>query len=179
MKDDQKAVKEILSGNESALREFYLRFQPRLVAFIKAKIEDPHDAEEVLQDTLLATLESLRDFSFRSSLNTFICSIAMHKIIDYYRRKKIKNIVFSKIPEMESILSTLIGPEDVFDKNLIKSKVKETFRKITPVYSTILKMKYLYGYSVVEIAEKLSISFKSAESMLFRARKAFVAAYSL
>lgn len=177
--NERDLVKRILSGNEKALLYFFRHFQRSLAGYISKKIANEADVEEILQDTLLATIEGLRDFSFRSSLFTFICSIANHKIIDFYRRKKIKNIVFSKLPEVEPLLSTLLGPEEKLDEELLRQKIKETFKAITPKYEKILKLKYIYGYSVAEIAQKLSISFKSAESQLFRARKAFAAVFVL
>lgn len=179
MIDEKRLVAQILQGNEKALRKFFCHFQPRLLSFIKNKIADQNDAEEILQDTLLATLEGLRDFAFRCSLFTFICSIANHKVIDFYRKKRIKRIAFSKFLEIEPLISTFFGPEDALDEELLRQKIRETFAKIAPKYSRILKLKYIYGYSVEEIAAKLSVSFKSAESTLFRARKAFSAAYSL
>src|SRR3989344_8660593 len=175
--NEKQLVDQILKSNERSLRFFYRHFQPRLLTYIKNKIADCADAEEILQDTLLATIEGLRDFAFRSSLFTFICSIANHKIIDFYRRKKIKNIVFSKLGDIETLLSNLIGPEDSYDAELLRQKIKATFKNLTPNYRVILRLKYIYGYSVEEIARKLSISFKSAESQLFRARKAFAAVY--
>lgn len=177
--DEKKIVREILTGNETTLRFFYTHFARPLRGFIAHRIGSEEDAEEILQDVLLATLEGLRDFSFRSSLFTFICSIANHKVIDFYRKKRIKNIVFSKLGDIEPLLCSLFGPEEALDEEILKEKIKKTFQKITPSYSKILKLKYIYGYSVTEIAHVLSISFKSAESQLFRARRAFVTNFSL
>ena len=177
--NEVELVRGILKGQEKDLRKFLHHFERPLSTYISKRVENPEDREEILQDTFLATLEGLRDFSFRSSLFTYICSIANHKVIDYYRKKKIKNIVFSKISEIEPLLATLLGPEEALDEELLRQKIKTTFKKLTPMYEKILKLKYIYGYSVSEIAEKLSISFKSAESQLFRARRAFVSAYSI
>ena len=175
--DEHKIITEILAGKEKALRLFYRHFQPSLFTFIKHRINNENDVEEILQDTFLATIEALRDFSFRSSLFTFICSIANHKIIDFYRKKKIKSILFSRIIEVEPLLVSLLGPENEFDETLLRQKIKETFSNLAPKYSLILRLKYIYGYSVSEIAQKLSISFKSAESQLFRARRAFASSF--
>ena len=175
--NEKEVVAAILRGNESVLRLFYKHFQYPLYSYIKKKIDGNQDVEEIMQDTLVATIEGLRDFSFRCSLFTYICSIANHKVIDFYRKKKIKNIVFSKIAQVEPLISTLFGPEELLEDELLRQKIKQTFRNIAPNYSLILKLKYIYGYSVGEIADKLSISFKSAESQLFRARKAFASIY--
>lgn len=179
MHHERQMVERILKGDESVLREFYRHYQPRLLTYISHKVASVNDAEEILQDVLLATIEGLRDFSFRCRLFTYICSIANHKVIDYYRRKKIKNIVFSKLADVEPFLATMFGPEEVLDEELFRSKINLTFARLSPKHRIILQLKYIYGYSVEEIAKRLSISFKSAESLLFRARRAFVLEYSL
>jgi RNA polymerase sigma-70 factor, ECF subfamily len=177
--NEKEIIEGILKGDEKSLRIFYRHYKRSLLTYIGARIADPHDVEEILQDTLFNTIEGLRDFAFRCSLFTFICSIANHKIIDFYRKKKVKSIIFSRAFSLEQMLSTLFGPEDDLDEALLKQKIEATFSKIPPNYRKILKFKYVYGYSVEEIAGKLAISFKSAESHLFRARKAFVAAYTI
>lgn len=179
MTDEKQLVTAILEGKEAALWKFYRYYSPRLLTFIRRKIENENDAEEILQDSLLATIEGLRDFSFRCSLLTFVCAITMHKIIDFYRKKKLKNIVFSRIKDIESLVFTLVGPENALDEELVKQKIKAVFGRLNPTYRLILELKYIQGYTVTEIADKLAISFKSAESQLFRARKAFVQIYSI
>lgn len=175
--NERKIVAGIICGDEKALRTFYKYYKSSLLTFIKDRIDNEADCEEILQDTLLSTIEALRDFSFRSSLFTFICSIAKRKAIDFYRKRKIKKIVFSQLPAAEPFFATFFGPEEAFDEEYIKEKIRETFSKIAPKYKKILKLKYIYGYSVKEIAQNLSITFKSAESRLFRARQAFVKEY--
>lgn len=177
--DEKKMVQEILSGSERTLWYFYKHFQKSLASYIKNKIADPNDAEEILQDTFLSALEGLRDFSFKSKIFTYLCAIANHKIIDHYRKKKIKSILFSKLSDFEPLVSAIIGPEEKLDDALLREKIQQTFNKLSPKYRRILQLKYVDGFSVDEIAEKLAISFKSAESTLFRARRAFVVAYSL
>lgn len=174
---DKEIVKGILNGDEKSLRIFYTRYKPSLSTFIRKKISDEKDVEEILQDTLIASIEAMRDFSYRCSLFTYICSIANHKIIDHYRRQKIKTVFFSKVKDASSIIDVIFDPEKEFDAKILKSKIKFTLEKLSPGYSVILRMKYIEGYSVQEIAEKLAISFKTVESRLFRARKAFEMEY--
>ncbi len=176
--DDQTLVDRILNREERALYEFYARYKGKLFLFIHRKVDKESDCEEILQDTLFAFLEALRDFHGKSSVKTFLFSICSHKIIDYYRRKKLKHIVFSQLPQLENLVSPLIQPEEALDKTLIKEKISRVFAEILPRYREILVYKYVEGRSVEDIASILRLSFKSAESRLFRARKAFVDSYT-
>ncbi|HLB60621.1 MAG TPA: RNA polymerase sigma factor, partial [Patescibacteria group bacterium] len=171
--EDRILVSGILNGDESALRAFYIAHASRIAGFIRQRIGLEKDVEELTQDTFMAALEALRDFSFRCTVSTFLCSIAKRKIVDHYRREKIKRIVFSQIPQIESILMLLTTPEDKLDQALLVEKIEETFNRLAPRYRQILKLRYVEGFTVHEIAQELSMSFKSVESMLFRARRAF------
>lgn len=174
---DQELIAHILSGDKRALRSFYERFTPKLVSYIQSKIANSADAEEVLQDTLFAFLEAIRDFHGSSSLSTFLYAICHHKIIDYYRKKKIKQFVFSQMPNLESLISSGKNPEEELDMTILKEKIQYVLSRLLPQYRQMLVSKYIEQRSVSEIAQKFALSLKGAESQLFRARKAFVALF--
>jgi RNA polymerase sigma-70 factor (ECF subfamily) len=95
-------------------------------------------------------------------------------VVDFYRRKKLKHVLFSQMPQLETLVSPLLGPEEELDAALIRDKIHVVLAQLLPIHRQVLVLKYLDHVSVADIASKLSISFKSAESRLFRARKAFV-----
>jgi len=178
IEDDKLLVQQLLSRNERALNDFYHTYAPQLLGFIRAKIGIEADVEEIAQDTLFALLEGLRDFTFQSSLKTYLFSIAHHKIVDFYRKKKLKKIVFSQIASgLDLIRAEGVEPEELLTRQMIEEKITTILNKLTPRYGQILVLKYVEGRNVVEIAGRMSLSFKSAESLLFRARKAFVKLY--
>lgn len=175
--DETETIDRILRGDRRALSVFYQTYAPKLERYLGTKVGSPADAEEILQDTLFAFLEAIRDFAGSSSLQTFLFSICNHKIIDFYRRKKFKHIVFSAVPQLEALVSPLLNPEEELDSALLKEKIHRVFDQLLPHYRHILTLKYIDNLSVNEIAHKLSVTFKSAESRIFRARKAFVEAF--
>ena len=172
--DDRTLISQILARDRHALAFFYRRYTPRLSAFIRQKINNPSDAEEILQDTLFAFLEAIRDFQGASSVQTFLFSICRNKIIDFYRRKKIKQIVFSQTHNLEALVSPIFNPEEELDTVLLKEKIHIVLGNILPQYRNLLVLKYIENLTVAQIASRLAVTLKSAESQLFRARKAFV-----
>lgn len=176
--EEQKLLKRLLSRDPSAVREFYDLYSPLLLRFIKRKIDNDSDVEEIAQDVLFAFLEGARDFTGKCKLSTYICSIANNKIIDHYRKKKIKRVMFSQIPQgLELLISEEGGPEEILTNTFLKEKITAVFASLTPLYAKVLILKYVEGRSVDETADILKCSYKSAESVLFRARKAFVKLY--
>ncbi len=175
---DKKLIEKIINKDEKAFFEFYQKNKSRLFNFINRQIQNREDSEEVLQDSFLALIDGLRDFRGQSSLKTFLFSIAKNKAINKLRKKKIKNFLFSHLPKniIESIASVLMNEE--LDRKLLTEKINKTFKKLPNDYALVLRLKYKEGYKVAEIAKKLQLSFKAAESLIFRARQAFIKLYS-
>jgi len=175
--EDMELVARILAKDKKALYRFYQTYEPKLASYIAHKVANPHDAEEILQDTLFAFLDSIRDFHGESSIKTYVYAICSHKIVDYYRKRKLKQYVFSRVPFLDDLVSPLGTPDEKLEQHLLAVKLSDTFDRLLPQYATVLRAKYELGLSVAEIAKKCAISFKSAESTLFRARRAFVRAF--
>ena len=176
-RDERDLVAKILARDRRALSFFYRHYTPRLSALIRQKIDNQGDAEEVLQDTLFAFLEAIRDFQGNSQLSTFLYAIGNHKIIDYYRRRKLRQVVFSRTPNLEALISPMLNPEEELDTTIMKEKIHRGLARIMPRYRQLIVSKYEEDLSVAEIAKKFALSLKGAESQLFRARKAFVALF--
>ncbi len=172
--NDTNLVTRLFAHDRHTVSAFYRQYAPQLRRYISTRVNSSEDAEEILQDTLFSFLEALRDFQGKSSVRTYIFSICQHKIIDFYRKKKLKHLVFSQMPQLERLISPMIGPEEELDATLVKEKINAVLSRLIPVHREVLTLKYWEQVSVEDIARKLSISFKSAESRLFRARRAFV-----
>ncbi len=175
---EEKLINQILIGNKKAHRIFYRKYQAKLLGFIKKKVGNLQDSEEILQDVFTSAFLSLPNFSAKSSLYTWLCSITRHEICDFYRKKKIKTIVFSKFPFLEKLVSKALSPELALQEKEIKSRILRTFKSLSEGYCRILRLKYIEEKTVKEIADILGKSIKSTESLLFRARVAFQKQYS-
>jgi len=173
--DDQEKqlVADILAGKQKAVREFYRKYRPRLENYLRGKVSSPTEVEEILQDTFLAALNSLPNFNFRSRLFSYLCAIANHEVADFYRRKKIKTLLFSRFPFLETLASKALTPEEEILKKELKEEIKKVLAKLSPYHRQLLRLKYLRQFSIKEIAQKLKTTPKAVESALGRARKNF------
>ena len=171
--EDKELVAQVLTGNKKATRKFYKAYERRLLNFILRKVSNRKDAEEILQDTFVSAFDSLPLFSHRASLFTWLCAIARHEIIDFYRKKKLKTIIFSRLPFLKKIVDRALGPELTLQEKEMKQKIFNTFKNLSEGYSQILRLKYIEGLTIAQIAFKLGKTVKAVESKLFRARLSF------
>ncbi len=176
MRED-KLVGGLLKGDKRAINLFYKTFKPKIAAYFKNKISSKKDAEEVVQDVFITVLQSLPTFKGNASLGTWIFAICKHEAADYFRKKKIKTIVFSRFPFLEKIVDKALGPELALQEKEAKVKIAATFNRINEGYAQILRLKYIEGLTMAQIAGKLGKTVKAVESKLSRARVAFQKEY--
>ncbi|MFN4212969.1 MAG: RNA polymerase sigma factor [Microgenomates group bacterium] len=171
---DKDLLEKLIKKDEKALFKFYRKFNLAIFNFLYRQLNDKHLAEEVTQDVFLDFIESLRDFRGQCSLKTFLFTIARNKVIDIIRKKKIKKILFSALsPYVVEGLKTIFLDEEI-EKKELAAKIKKVFKKLPNDYQLVLRLKYVEGEKVKSIAHKLSLGFKATESLIFRARKAFI-----
>lgn len=85
---DRLLVARIRAGDAAAWRDCIERFEGRLTAFAMARLRDAALAEDIVQDTFLGFLTSLPNFDERATaVETFLFTIAAHKIIDILRQR--------------------------------------------------------------------------------------------
>lgn len=173
---DQNLIQRLQHKDEQALREFYLQYKDSLLQYLQRTLSND-DAEEVLQDSFMHTLDALRNFRGQSSLKTFLYSIAKRKAVDKLRRKSIKRVLFSCFPEKFVDSLATVFMKDTLDQKHLERKIEKIFQELPNDYSLVIRLKYKEGYKISEIAKKVNLSPKATESLLFRARKAFMLTY--
>ena len=159
------------------MEDFYKKYYLGVKKFVSQKIDDEGVAKELTNDIMMAAMMCRSNFNGKCNEFSWICSIAKHKIIDYYRKKKIKTILFSANPIFEEIADKALTPERDVLKNELKEEIKKTFGEINTGYKEILRLKYIEGMKVSEIAKNLKLTIKAVESKLIRAKKKFKEAW--
>lgn len=166
--------------NQKHERQFvdnYKLYHKRLLVYINKQLRDISASEEVYQDIMIEYAEDVRAGKVIESVSAYLYGIARHKIADRFRRKRIKQILMSALPEQFINTCASVLFQDSTQQNDIRDKILRILAKLPNDYALIIRLKYIEGMPVKQIARSLSMSFKSVESMLFRARKLFAQLY--
>jgi len=122
-------------------------YRKRLVRLVEQKVGRPEDVEEIVQESLIAAWDSLPTYKAKSDLFTWLGAIARHEIADFYRRRKLKQIVFSRLPFLKNLVSEALGPELAYQELETKRKILRTLKGLSEGYSQVLRLKYIEGLS--------------------------------
>ena len=182
---DRELVRRMLAGEEEAFTAFFDGHFPRLYRFALRRMgEDADAAEDVAQSALCKAIAQLRTYRGEAALFTWLCTFCRHEISAYYRRGPARRPerLIEDSPEIRAALDSLSaaldqGPEGALYRKEIARLVQVTLDTLPASYGDALEWKYILGLPVLEVASRLGIGLKAAESLLFRAREAFREAF--
>ena len=178
---DRALVLRMLAGEEAAFEEFFQTNFPRLYRFALIRLGYDEDAaEEVVQTTLCKAIGKLETYRGEAALFTWLCTFCRHEMSAHFKKLKREPSVIGLVedsPEvcsvLESLAQTLDDPEESVHRSEISRLVQVTLDYLPPKYGDALEWKYIQGLNVKEIAARLNVGPKAAESLLTRAREAF------
>ncbi len=172
----------MLRGDERAFEEFFNRYFPGLYRFALIRMNCEHEnAEEVVQATLCNAISKLGTYRGEATLFTWLCTYCRHEVSAFYRKRNRQppSVELQEdVPEIGAALASLAalendGPEGTLLRKEIARLVQATLDLLPGRYGDALEWKYIDGLSVREIADRLGLGPKAAESLLTRARQAF------
>src|SRR6188768_2701064 len=84
---DRLLIARIRAGEQEAWAECIARFEGRLLAFVDSRLRDRATSEDVVQETFLGFLVGLPNYKDETPIESFLFSIAAHKLTDVLRRQ--------------------------------------------------------------------------------------------
>jgi RNA polymerase sigma-70 factor (ECF subfamily) len=83
---DRLLIQQIRQGDSRAWETLIARYEGRLLAFVQRRLRDRSASEDVVQETFVGFLNSLPNFDDRRELQTYLFTIAAHKLTDHLRK---------------------------------------------------------------------------------------------
>ncbi len=84
---EAELIAKIRAGDSAAWQELIDRFEGRLLAFVNSRLRNRPASEDVVQETFMGFLVSLPNYDDRTPLESYLFSIAAHKLTDQMRRE--------------------------------------------------------------------------------------------
>jgi len=165
------------SGDQHALELLLARYQPSLYRFGLRMCRHDQDAQDVVQDTLLAAARSLREFRGEASLSTWLYTITRSFCIKKRRRSKFapQSEVSLDATEGRDALEArdpARGPEELAQGRELEAALEQAIRALEPGQREVLLLRDVEGLSAPEAAEVTGLSVQAVKSRLHRARVA-------
>jgi RNA polymerase sigma-70 factor (TIGR02960 family) len=181
------------AGDEDAFRKLTEPYRRELDLHIYRIVGSRQDAEDLLQETLLAAWGGLERFEERASVRAWLYRIATNRSLDALRatRRRPEDRRAPQMPEptrwneplwlepypdalLEGIPDDAPGPEARYEtREAIALAFIVGLQHLPPQQRAVLVMRDVLGFRAAEVAEMLQTSQASVNSLLRRAREAF------
>lgn len=161
-------------GDDAALTELINRYSPSIYRFGMKMCRHEQDAQEVLQDTLLAAARNLPDFRGQSSLSTWLYAIARSHCIKRRRRNVGEPATLEPIHELRAeAVPELVdaqAPDERAAARELELALERAIEELEPMYREVLVLRDVEGLTAPEVGKVLELSVEAVKSRLHRAR---------
>jgi len=164
-------------SDSKAIVKFYKFYSPKILSYLSKKLPRFEDAEDLTNDVFLDAIDSLSLLKKKDCTQAWLCKIAHNKMVDFYRKKKIKSILLSQMPFLQIVANEINQPDFQYEKGKIRDRIESVLHNLSQKYQKILRLHYEEKVSVKQLSQVFNLSFKATESLLFRARQSFKLAY--
>ena len=139
-------------------------FYKHLSNFIRQRIAEPHDAEDILHDALYKAQRNIHTIQDQTKLTSWLFQIVRRTIIDFYRKK-------DRSVELDD--STLDTNEEATsnENEAIGSCLKDLITQLPEKYRVALEFTELEDMSQIELSKQLGLSNSGAKSRVQRGRQ--------
>ncbi len=140
------------------------RFSDRILNFIKTKVNDPLEAEDILSEVFEKIHRKLGSLKDREKLVPWMFQISRNAITDHYRKKDSVRVDVSEVPVLADEM-----PEH--EKMDLDKCLAVFVGKLPEKYRDPIQLSELDGLKQAEVAERLGLSLSATKSRILRGRE--------
>jgi RNA polymerase sigma-70 factor (ECF subfamily) len=140
-------------------------------------LQNPQDAEDVLQETFIKAYSHLKNFDGRSNVSTWLYRIATNEALMMIRRRKPESLSIEEPVQTEGydqepiqIVDWCCLPEESFMSDEVNAQLDEAIDKLPPSLRIVFILRDIQGLSTRETSQVLELSEMAVKTRLSRAR---------
>lgn len=167
-RDDPHLIQRIASGDRLAMQVLFGRHRVRVFRFILRFVRDEAGAEDILAEVFLDVWRQAGKFEGRSSVSTWLLSIARFKALSFVRQRR-------EAPYDEEAAAEIADdaddPEIEIAKRDKSAALRQCLQKLTVEHREIIDLIYYHEKTVEEVAQITGVPAATVKTRLFYARQ--------
>jgi len=170
-------LRRATAGDQSALELLFARNNRGLYQTALRLLGNPEDAEDALQEGMLAAYRNLRHFEGRSQFSTWLTRIVINAAL-MRRRSRRTHLAVSldetdrdeQVPAVERFPDDGPSPEEIYAGYELSERLRENLEGLSPVLRRAFELRAIAGLTADEAAKTLGVSRNTLKARLWRAR---------
>lgn len=176
--DDAALLEALRAGDSAALAAVFDAYADRLYRLALGLLQDPVEAEDVVQEAFLTLMTHLDRFEGRSRVGTWLYRVAYNASLDRLRQRQPE-----PLPEQDSegpddppmpraLVEWRLTPEEILADAEALAELDQAVAELPEALRAVFILRDIEGLSTAETAEALGISPGAVKVRLHRARLA-------
>src|SRR6184192_4062015 len=151
---------------DQRISEVVKREEPRLRSFIRRRVRDPRDAEDILQDVFYELVEANRLLMPIEHVTGWLFRVARNRITDLFRKKRPETFSDAavededgELPQIEDLLpSPDAGPEALYVRNQLLDELEFALDELPDEQREVFVAHELEGRSFKELSAESGVN---------------------
>jgi RNA polymerase sigma factor (sigma-70 family) len=166
---DAACLKPMARDQDRRISEIFTREQFRLRSFIRRRVPDPRDAEDILQDVFYELVEANRLLMPIDHVTGWLFRVARNRITDLFRKKKPESFSDNAIADEDDELlqfedllpSPDAGPEALYARGVLLAALELAVDELPEEQRTVFVAHELEGRSFKQMAADTGVSMNT------------------
>ena len=156
----------MMAQQDQQISEAIEREKPRLRNFIRKRVADQSDAEDILQEVFYELVEAYRMMRPVEQVTAWLFRVARNRMTDLFRNKKreVSSEIAGKMEDGEELLwedllpSPEAGPEAAYARGVLLAEMDAALDELPEEQREVFVAHEFLGYSFKELAEQTGVS---------------------
>lgn len=170
------------AGDYDAFEKLVEKYQRRIYTLASRILHNPHDAEEIVQETFIAVLEHLADFQEQALFSTWLIRIATNRSLKSLAKRNTRAAISldtppgddegKNLPHPDFIATWKEEPSAIAANREIGELIARELETLDEKHRLVFILRDIEGLSTEETADMLGITVSNTKVRLLRARLA-------
>jgi len=167
----------VRQGSQAVFEDVFSAYRKRIYGYALRVVGDPHDAEDVTQETFLKIYRSMHTFRGECSMETWVFRIAANACVDALRASRRREVLcLDGRKDQEAPVPQWVGsspdPAEVAEGVDVREGVVECLNRLDRDQRKVLVLREVKDLSYTDISREMGCPLGTVKSKLNRARAA-------
>ena len=157
------------TGDEGAFADLMRAYHAFVCTIVAGIVDNPHDAEEVVQDAFLNAYQGLRQLEDATKFKSWLAEITRNRARNWLRKQQGETVSIDEVSE--GILQTEDSPDERLARLEQRELIRRTMETLPQKDRDIARAFYLEGASYDELTNAHGLSYNAIALRLFRIKR--------
>ena len=157
------------SGDEGAFADLMRSYHAFVYTIVVGIVNNPHDAEEVVQDAFLNAYQGLSQLEDATKFKSWLAEITRNRARNWLRKQQGETVSFDDVSE--EMLQTVDSPDERLTRQEQRELIRRTMETLPQKDRDIARAFYLEGASYDDLTSRHRLSYNAVALRLFRIKR--------